>query len=92
MLSIYELMSFANLKCVRVTVLNSNMLIMRTKWKDVISKCETLTLGDLRCLANTDMDLRVPRLLSDVVRATGGIDHNYCINQCSHGGLTFVAR
>jgi hypothetical protein len=38
------------------------------------------------------MELRVVRVLADVLTATGGIDHNYCINQCSLGGLTFVAR
>ncbi|KAJ9594085.1 hypothetical protein L9F63_014497, partial [Diploptera punctata] len=34
----------------------------------------------------------VPRVMGEVLKATGGIDHNYCINQCTKGGLTFVAR
>jgi hypothetical protein len=48
--------------------------------------------GEIRCLADTNMDLRVPRVLAHVLNAAGGIDHNYCINQCIHGGLTFIAR
>ncbi|XP_069684739.1 galactose mutarotase-like [Periplaneta americana] len=53
---------------------------------------ESIPTGELRKLAETNMDLRVPRLLAEVLKTTGGIDHNYCINQCSRGGLTFVAR
>jgi hypothetical protein len=48
--------------------------------------------GELRCLVGTELDLKVPRVLADVLNATGGIDHNYCINQCSYGGLNFIAR
>jgi hypothetical protein len=51
-----------------------------------------LHAGELKCLAGTNMDLQVPRALDHVLSATGGIDHNYCINHCIHGGLIFVAR
>jgi hypothetical protein len=51
-----------------------------------------LHAGELKCLAGTNMDLQVPRTLDHVLSSTGGIDHNYCINHCTHGGLIFVAR
>jgi hypothetical protein len=51
-----------------------------------------LLAGELKCLTDTDMDLQVPRTLDNVLSVTGGIDHNYCINHCTHRGLIFVAR
>jgi hypothetical protein len=51
-----------------------------------------LHAGELKSLADTNRDLRVPRTLDHVLSATGGIDHNYCINHCTHGGIVFVAR
>jgi hypothetical protein len=51
-----------------------------------------LHAGELKSLTDTNRDLQVPRTLDHVLSATGGIDHNYCINHCTRGGLIFVAR
>lgn len=53
---------------------------------------ESIPTGELKCLTDTNMDLQVPRTLDNVLSVTSGIDHNYCINHCTHGGLIFVAR
>jgi hypothetical protein len=51
-----------------------------------------LHAGELKSLTDTNKDLQVSRTLDHVLSATGGIDHNYCINQSSHEDLFFVAR
>ncbi|GFG36750.1 hypothetical protein Cfor_09452, partial [Coptotermes formosanus] len=74
----------------RTGVLEHTMCINADRFTDVDH--ESIPTGELKCLAGTNMDLQVPRALDHVLSATGGIDHNYCINHCIHGGLIFVAR
>lgn len=74
----------------RTGILEHTMCINADRYTEVDHK--SIPTGEIRCLGDSNMDLRVPRVLAHVLSATGGIDHNYCINRCSHGGLTFIAR
>lgn len=49
--------------------------------------------GELRAVAGTEMDLRVPTPIGKNVDAVQGLgyDHNYCINQTMAGELTLAA-
>jgi hypothetical protein len=98
-LSDCKLMSFHNLKYLKVNFrmkMCPNMLfkngIIVPDLHIVSILFAHLCAGELKCLAGTNMDLQVPRALDHILSATGGIDHNYCINHSTQGGLIFVAR
>jgi len=71
-------------------ILEHTMCISADRYTEVDH--ESIPTGELKSLADTNRDLQVPRTLDHVLSATGGIDHNYCINHCTHGGVVFVAR
>ena len=50
--------------------------------------------GELRPVAGTEMDLRVPTPIGQNIAAVQGrgYDHNYCINQSAPGKLTLAAK
>jgi aldose 1-epimerase len=54
---------------------------------------EAIPTGELRAVAGTEMDLRVPTPIGKNIAAVQGLgfDHNYCLNQQAPGELTLAA-
>ena len=50
--------------------------------------------GELRAVAGTEMDLRIPTPIGENIDVVQGLgyDHNYCINQAAAGELTLAAK
>lgn len=56
---------------------------------------DSIPTGNLVPVANTTFDLQIPRVLGNVINdvpESPGYDHNFCINQASEQGNTFIAR
>lgn len=53
----------------------------------------SIPTGELRAVAGTEMDLRVPTPIGKNIDTVQGMgyDHNYCINQITEGELTLAA-
>jgi len=53
----------------------------------------SIPTGEVRTVAGTEMDLRVPTPIGKNIDAVQGLgyDHNYCINQTAEGELTLAA-
>ncbi len=53
----------------------------------------SIPTGEVRTVAGTEMDLRVPTPVGKNIDAVQGLgyDHNYCINQAAEGELTLAA-
>lgn len=56
---------------------------------------DAIPTGNLLPVAGTIFDLQIPKILGNVINDVptfGGYDHNFCVNQASEQGDTFVAR